>query len=428
MNGRARVLSLRTRIILAAGTLGVLGVLSFPDSPVAAEESLNLDQCLSLARSRCDEMAVRKEREDQSRERIRQAQGGILPEAAFKYSRLVRDSASGSVDGDESNARFTATQPLFRGFSRKETVSLSKTESRVEELETLTVWRGLKRDVTELFYAIVQIDTDISNIQNTVQILQNRIQELNERVHLGKSRESEVLTVESQMATLKAQQEAADGQKAEKMESLSRFLGREVASFRLKDDGVPGPSTEAALETYLEKLGRRSDIEAARQRVRAQRSRIRVTRGDLWPSLNLDGSWYVSRSGSLSDSRWDASLSLDLPLFRGGVVRSRVREETSRLREAENELALRVRDAAAEIRRLYQAYLSAVRQVAAYQESYAKAEKSYRLQQRDYRLGLVNNLDVVQAMVVMSDAKRYLDRALVQVKTDSAILKIESEE
>ena len=46
------------------------------------------------------------------------------------------------------------------------------------------------------------------------------------------------------------------------------------------------------------------------------------------------------------------------------------------------------------------------------------------MQLKDYRYGLVNNLDVLQSMSIMLDARRSLDKALVQAKINKTLLDI----
>jgi outer membrane protein len=388
--------------------------------------ALTLKQCLNMAQERSDELKIQSERQQQADRRLVQAKGGVLPDIRYKYSKYYRDTANGVYAGEEADSRLAVNQPLFYGFRKTEAITLSRVDIRREGFQYRNVYRALNAVVTQAFYAIVQVDADVANIQNTLKLLQDRVQELNERMRLGKSRESEILAVESQIATLRAQQESSRGDRAKAAESLSRLIGVDSALLALNDDTPPvedaGPS-----EKYLEAVKSRPDIEVARQDAIIQSSRVRITKGLLLPTFNLDGSWYAARSGSLSGSigsTWDTSLSLDIPLFQGGITRGRVNEELSRQRELEDGISLLMRDATAEVRQLYKALVSSLDQTAAYKDAYDKAEKSYQLQLRDYRFGLVNNLDVLQAMTMMLDARRNMDRTLIQVKSDKALLDI----
>ena len=49
------------------------------------------------------------------------------------------------------------------------------------------------------------------------------------------------------------------------------------------------------------------------------------------------------------------------------------------------------------------------------------------MQVRDYRYGLVNNLDVIQSISSLLDVKLNLDRSIIQVKVNKILLKIATE-
>ncbi len=335
--------------------------------------------------------------------------------------RLVRPR--GELAGEGGDGRLVLGQSLFSGLRKTEAIVLSQSETRREEFQYQNIWRLLKTETTVAFYSVIQLETDIADLQNILKQMRERVEELKKRTQLGKSRESEILAVESQMATFQAQQEKSKGERAEAMETISRLIGVDSAVLALSDD-TPAVNEPGNLDNYLETVKSRPDIETARQDVLIQSARVRITRGSLLPELDLDGSWHTNRSGSLSDGKWDTTLSLDIPLFQGGTVRNKLKEDVSRQQELENIVILRQCDAATEVQKLYQAVLSSYNQAQSYQEAYRKAGKSYQLQLRDYRFGLVNNLDVIQAMSMLSDTKRNMDRSLIQLKSDQAVLDI----
>lgn len=372
-----------------------------------------------MAQDKSYEIKIQSEKRMQAEQRLKQSKGGLLPELSYKYSRFYEDTAGGENDSEGADSYFTVSQPLFYGFSKKEAVNLSKNDIKKEEFQSKSVLRTLKAEVIQSFYSVIQAETNIVNIQNTLKIMQDRMQELNERARLGKSRESEMLAVESQIATLVAQQEKTEGERAKNIETLSRLIGVDSSVLKLSDD-TPVVEDAGTLEKYLETVKNRSDVEVARQDAIIQNSKVRITEGSMLPTLNLDGSWYTLRNGNSSD--WNVLATLEMPLFQGGILRGKVKEEISRRQELENKISLITRDATAEVKKLYKTLASSINQVTAYKNAFNKSEKSYQFQLRDYKLGLVNNLDVIQAMTLMSDAKLNLDKALIQVKSDKAIL------
>jgi outer membrane protein TolC len=153
---------------------------------------------------------------------------------------------------------------------------------------------------------------------------------------------------------------------------------------------------------------------------------VRIARAGYLPSLYATGSLYTTstRSGVLSGSTWDVNLLLDVPLFQGGIIRAQVGEELSKLDEAKIALALATRELVTEIRGLHLSLESSIAQAAALTDAYDKAKKSYDLQLADYRFGLCNNIDVVQAALTLLDVKSSFDRAVIETKLYKALMDI----
>jgi outer membrane protein len=57
-------------------------------------------------------------------------------------------------------------------------------------------------------------------------------------------------------------------------------------------------------------------------------------------------------------------------------------------------------------------------QLAALEKATEAARKNYEAQRHDYRLGLVTNLDVLQALTTFQENQRALDRARYTAKID----------
>jgi outer membrane protein TolC len=178
------------------------------------------------------------------------------------------------------------------------------------------------------------------------------------------------------------------------------------------------------LDKYLESAKNRPDVAALRQNIIAEEHSVNLQKGAFLPTVGLDGDYYLQRSGSSADSKWAAVLSLDFPIFQGGSTLAQVRLEQSRLRQTQQLLEQALRQLNTQVKSLYKSLDFSIRQAAAYQDAYTKAQKSYLAQLRDYRFGLVTNLDVIQAMLDMLASKRNFDRAVIQVKIDKSLLDI----
>jgi outer membrane protein len=178
------------------------------------------------------------------------------------------------------------------------------------------------------------------------------------------------------------------------------------------------PTEVDSMDSYLARIEQRPDVRAARQRLTAANENVDVARGAHLPSLDLYANRYLERRGTLADVDWDVQLALTVPIYAGGSVQSRVRESLSQREQADLAVSQAGRLAAQEIRSLHQSVALDRAQLEALEMATEAARKNYEVQLRDYRLGLVTNLDVLQALTAFQGNKRALDRARYTAKAN----------
>jgi len=158
-------------------------------------------------------------------------------------------------------------------------------------------------------------------------------------------------------------------------------------------------------------MEKRPSLEAERLRAEAMEERIAVARAGHFPSLDLFANYYLKRTGPLEKSQWDAGLQLVIPIFQGGTVQAQVREAATAHRESVLRLENRRRSATSEVREAWESLRAALARTSVLEQAEQAASDSYDEQNRDYRYGLVTNLDVLQAMRTRQEIRRNLDRA-----------------
>lgn len=382
---------------------------------------LTLEECLSRAQSHSEALSILAGTQDEAEARLRQARGAVAPNMHFLADKTLRDTDGGRIPGDQANARFALTQPLFAGGRLAKNVDLARNDRVTQRYLVADATRALREQVITAFYTFAAVDARLTNIRETAQLMTGRIAELRGRARLGKSRDSEVLMTESQASVLLAQYEKSSGDRSTAAETLAFLAAVSPDDISIETDTTTVTGL-ADVGLYSGRIAQRADILAARQAQVSQSLRVAIAKGGLFPSLDLTGSWYTLRSGALANVDWEALLRLDVPLFQGGGARGRVAEEQARLRESELAVALVTRQAETLVRTRYEAASSSIKQAAAFAEAFEKAAKSYRMQMRDYQYGLVNNLDVIQALLNMLDVKQGMDAARMQALRDTALL------
>ena len=390
--------------------------------PVQATEALTLDEYFAAALKRSEVVATQGELIRQAEEHYTQAHSALRPtvNGVASYTRQdpvpAGDLGNSTSPNRQSLAKLTVTQPLFRGF--REFAALRQTQALLGAQNE--DYRGARtqlfKDVAQNFYTVLSIEQDLKNLDEEISQNVDREKELNWRVRIGRSRIGEVLSVQSAISTLRAQVEQLQGQFSAAREAFA-FLSGLAPTTPLRDT-EDLPLHLEPLDAYLARLEMRPDVKASRQRLSAAQENTTMARGAHLPSLDLNANRYLERTGNLRDSAWDVGIALTVPIYAGGLLQSKVSEAVSQRTQAELSASQVSRQAEQEIRSAYQSLVFDGSQLDAVEKATAAARKNYEAQRRDYRLGLVTNLDVLQALTAFQQNQQALDRARYTAKLD----------
>ena len=385
--------------------------------PQAAEEEKNsgglaLQDCYRMALKQSEEVAVRAELITETEGRFQQALSGVLPKISFSSVDKRQDGDGGSAFTRRylPERKFTFSQPLFSGFKEFAAMRGSKSEKRLREQEKARAEQLLLMDVSDAFHLLLQQRREIGLLDAIRQTLRDRIRELEDREKIGRSRASERVAVQAQLYRVEAEWEQAQTQE-QVSSQLLQFLTGLNAITELADPGpeLPAPAPE---ETYRAKGPSRPDVKAAEQSLEISREELKVARAKFFPTVGVDGNYYVDRSGAAKDVKWDASLNVNVPLFQGGSTAGASKEAESGIRQADLLLQQARRVADQEIRDAYAQYDGALARMRALTKALEATEESYQMQVQEYRLNLVSNLEVLSTLQTLQDARREVTAAL----------------
>ena len=387
-----------------------------------AAESLDLDAYFNAALQRSETTAIQLQQIQQAEEVYRQANAALLPTISGDVTYTWQDPLPAGTSTNPSNlsqqhvSRITATQPLFRGMREYAALRQTKDLLAAQRQDYRQAKLALYKDVIQNFYAILALESDLRNYREEIRLNQEREKDIRARVKIGRSRDSELLNEQSSISTLRATVEQLRGQLRVARQAFAFLSGLDARtalhdSHRLPDSLQPLP-------TYLADIQSRPDVHAAQQRLVAAAEGIAIARGEHYPSLDLNANYYLERPGYLDNSKWDVQLQLTIPLYAGGSVQSKVRQAGAQRNQAELSQSQVLRQADQEIRSFYQSVEANLSQLRALTRATETAKKSYQAQVRDYQLGLVTNLDVLQALTEYQQNQRSRDHTVFTARSN----------
>ncbi len=390
--------------------------------------AVNLETAYQSALEKTEQKKIADNRYEQSDEQVSQSFGKVLPSLNFvgSYTRQDSSSTGSSISSvskpDQKLAKFTLTQPLFHGLSDIYGYQAVKKRREAQKAKTFATELQLYKSVAQSYYGLLSALKDKEDLIVQTELTQKRLKEVQDRVKIGRSRKGDLMALESQAAILKAQVAQAENTlyQAQELFKLTTALD---AKSELTDPSEAPTASAQTLENYLAAIEKRPDILADKYENEAREEMVAAYRGAHLPSLDFAANYYLYRDGLLADTKWDFGLVLTFPLFTGGITQSQLRENTQKQKEQELTLANTRKTAEKEIRVQYQDYKNLTDQYALLKEAYSASQKNYQEQAKDYKFGLVTNLDVLQALNSLQETKRSLDKTRYAAYTSLALLK-----
>lgn len=401
-----------------------------PSSIVHSQSPLTLQSCYQLALKQNETVATSEQDLKAAEAKYAQAIGKILPKISYKATEFLQDAPDGAessgVGGTFNRSKrgemkFNAKQPLFSGFREFHGLSAAGAGKRRNRAEMEEAKRQLFLDVAKAFYAVMALQNDFDILKEIETTLNNRLKELHARVGLGKSRVSELKNIEAELATQSAALIEAESALAKARDVLTFFIGAPAEHLA---DEIVLPETPVTQENFAAQIADRPDVIAVQNARDLSKALASAEKADRYPTLNAEANYYTYRIGFQRDIKWDALLTLDVPLFQGGEAHGKIQEAKINFKKSELALSQKMKTAKLEIQNAAHDFDSAQKQFSALQTASAKSKESFKAEEEDYRLGLVNNLGVLQSLRSLEEAERNSNRALFQAKINYLALKV----
>jgi NodT family efflux transporter outer membrane factor (OMF) lipoprotein len=236
---------------------------------------------------------------------------------------------------------------------------------------------------------------------------------------------------DAQVATARGNLAAADEALALRRHQIAALLGagpdRGLAIARPALPVPPAAGLPDGVTTDL--VGRRPDIAAARERVEAAASRIKVARADFFPAIRLSALLGVQSLGldllTERDSLYgNVGPAVSLPIFRGGALQGNYRSQRAGYDEAVADYDRIVLAAYRDLADTVTSQRLLAQRIADARAALAASQDAYDIARRRYTGGLSTYLDVLTvedrlwqarlAVAQLDAAARSLDIALIR--------------
>ncbi len=395
------------------------------ESPVSSTlKSLTLIQAYQLALKKSETIAISAEEINQAKARFYRGFDYFLPKVDYVMSRTERDasgdvSVSGGVNSDlrrpvTPENKFTFSQPIFSGFRE---IAVLK-GAGADKKQQLLNWQRAKEllfiDVMNAYYAVLQVQRNVKTLTKASKLSSDRIKDLASRIKIGRSRHTERQSALADLRLVESDLVQAQSLLTISKRLLEFYIDQSLEGVVLMDERVLKENVDSSHFEMKAKM--RSDVQAAQQGYFLGKSQVIMARANLFPMVEVDGNYYTKRIGFQADNDWDFTLKMTVPIFELGKTLADIKSANSS-RESKRLIWQRaVRLAQLDIENAFQDFQAAQLNRKVLLKAKRASQKNYELVSSDYKVNLVNNLDVLDALRRLEDIELRYNEAFFQMK------------
>ncbi|WP_052507898.1 efflux transporter outer membrane subunit [Sphingomonas hengshuiensis] len=295
----------------------------------------------------------------------------------------------------------------------KASYAAARSQAEAARLDLAQSTLTLSTNVADAYADLAQLYAERA-VQETALSIRQQTQQLTaDRVAAGLDTQAELKQAQSAVPSARADLAATDERIALTRNRIAALLGKgpdRGLAIVAPTAVIPARGVPADVTTDL--IGRRPDVVAARTRVEAEASLIKVARADFYPSVSLSavfgfqslGIDNLFKSGS---SFGNATPAVSLPIFRGGALQGAYRQARANYDEAVASYDRTVTDAYHAVADAVTSQRALAVRLAESRLALADAQAAYDVARQRYEGGLSRFTDVLTAQ----------DRALQSQRT-----------
>ena len=402
--------------------------------PAAGAQAADLMDAYQLARAGDPQFSAAESRRLVTREGAVQARAAMLPQlgASASYGRSESDSKGTQVfagqpfppsdSSSESTSQDVGVSLSQMIYDRSSFTRLDSQQALAEAADFTLAAAGdnlITRTSAAYFDVLVAIETlAAAEAQETA--LQKQLDFADKRLEVGLAPITDVHEARAQYEAARANVVVTRARLADRYQALAEITGVPVTDLQgLPTDFQPQLPVGDADRWVATALDSNPNLRAAALQVESARYNIASARAQRWPTIYLSGSYGDSSSDGSSTDNIDEvtsdfeneaqsrslNLTVDLPIFRGGAIRSDVRTAIAQRDVSADVLEQERRAVERNTRNAYQTLVSGVSEVEARRLALVAAQAAYEASQVGFEVGTRTVIDVLLNQQTLFDAQ-----------------------
>lgn len=332
---------------------------------------------------------------------------------------------------DSYSLKATVTQPLFTGGK------ISGAANAAEYIADATK-EDYKKDKAETIYNVKAaywnyyraiefkkfIDENVNQIETHAKDAENLMKQ-------GMLTSNDYMKVQVQLSDARVRQIDASNAVKLSMYALNNTLGLPLPTeIALASSIQIADRIWSAVDTLIDRAyEHRPDVLSLNSRVSAAESGLTSARGGWWPQIYLIGNYNYLRPNprifptkDQFDKTWDVTLSVSFDIWNWWQTGYQANQAEAQLAQAKEGLSMMKDGVTLEVTQNYLGVNQAKERTAVSEQGVKQAEENYRITDEKYKIGLAPNSELLDAEVLLLQAKLNLTQSYVDYELSMARL------
>jgi outer membrane protein len=312
---------------------------------------------------------------------------------------------NGASELNQADVNISLSQPLFRGFKTVEGTKAAEARVKAERQQLLATEQSVLFAGVQAYANVVRDRQILGLRRKNVGFLQKQLNASSARFNAGELTRTDVAQSRASLSGAKAQLAASQSQLQASEASYVAVIGRKPGKLAAPRMAKRPPSLDSALAIAQET---NPSILAAAQIEDSAQHQVEVIKGDLLPSLTLNGSIdsNINPSSFVATSE-TAKISgvLVVPFYEGGRIYSQVRQAKETASQNRIQVIGAVRTVRESVANAWNSLIADGQSLASTRDQMAAAALALDGVQQEYQVGSRTTIDVLNAQQTLLSAQ-----------------------
>jgi TolC family type I secretion outer membrane protein len=316
-------------------------------------------------------------------------------DAASSAAALSAGTGSGTQTIRTSDVQLQMAQPLYRGGRTVAQTSQAENLVRAERATLIATEQTVLLNAATAYFDVLR-DQSLLDIQiENERVLRGLLQATQAQYRVGTVLETDLQLAQSRLSTAVAQRQTAEGNLETSRETYAQVVGQAPQTLVMPAER---PVLPAALD-HAKRLAASDNpnVVAAQFNRSAAEDQVKVVRGQLFPTLSVNGT--ASRSATSQGDRSTDDLSVtaqvSMPLYEAGSVWSQTRQAKQTVSQRASDIDTARRQSVQQAGAAWDAYVSARATILSNRDAVTAQAAALRGVEAQYRAGTRSIIDVL---------------------------------